>query len=162
MESVDRVDRVEEVRPAERPVQWATGIKAALGVAAILWLVTRGIPWAPSGLVSPTAMGRELKNPAEINAGLAGMATVLHFILAMVYASVMMPLIHRFSYANAWLVGATMGIGLYLLNLAAFALVAGGAPYSRELPTFITHLAFGIIFTGAYKGLVKRRVDQVA
>jgi hypothetical protein len=48
------------------------------------------------------------------------------------------------------------------VNLAIFALVAGGAPYSRELPAFITHLAFGIIFTGAYKGLVKRRVDQVA
>jgi hypothetical protein len=51
---------------------------------------------------------------------------------------------------------------LYVLNLAAFAFLAGGAPYSRELPVFITHLAFGIIFTGAYKGLVKRRVDQVS
>ena len=40
--------------------------------------------------------------------------------------------------------------------------VGGGAPFSRELPAFITHLAFGIIFTGAYKGLVKRRVDQVS
>ena len=159
---MERVERVETVRPAERPVQWATGIKAALAVAGILWLVTRGIPWAPSGLVSPTVMGREIKNPGEINTGLAGMATVLHFILAMVYASVLMPLIHRFRYSNAWLIGAAMGIGLYLVNLAIFALVAGGAPYSRELPAFITHLAFGTIFTGAYKGLVKRRVDQVA
>ena len=54
-----------------------------------------------------------------------------------------------------------LGIVLYLINLAAFTLFAGGAPYSRELPVFMTHLAFGIIFAGAYKGLVKRRVDQV-
>ena|SRR5687767_10700983 len=159
---METIERVESVRSPERPMQWATGIKAALAVAAILWLVTRGIPWAPSGLVSPTVMGREIKDPGAINSGLAALATVLHFVSAMVYASIMMPLIHRFTYNNAWLVGAALGVSLYLLNLAVSALFAGGAPYSRELPVFITHLAFGIIFTGAYKGLVKRRVDQVA
>jgi hypothetical protein len=158
---MDRVERVEMAPQAERPVQWATGIKAALAVAAILWLVTRGIPWAPSGLVSPTVMGREIKNPAEINTNLSALASVLHFVLAMVYASIMMPLIHRFTYNNAWLIGAALGLVLYVLNLAVSAMF-GGTPYARELPVLITHLAFGIIFTGAYKGLVKRRVDQVA
>jgi hypothetical protein len=158
---MDRVEAVEAVPQAERPVQWATGIKAALAVAAILWLVTRGIPWAPSGLVSPTVMGREIKDPGEINTNLSVIASVLHFVLAMVYASIMMPLIHRFTYNNAWLIGAALGLVLYVLNLAVSAMF-GGTPYARELPVFITHLAFGIIFTGAYKGLVKRRVDQVA
>jgi hypothetical protein len=158
---MDRTERIEMSPQAERPVQWATGIKAALGVAAILWLVTRGIPWAPSGLVSPTVMGREIKDPGAINTNLATLATVLHFVVAMVYASIMMPLIHRFTYNNAWLIGAGLGVAMYLLNLAV-ATMFGGTPYARELPAFITHLAFGIIFTGAYKGLVKRRVDQVA
>ena len=31
---MEGVERVETVRPAERPVQWAIGIKAALAVAA--------------------------------------------------------------------------------------------------------------------------------
>jgi hypothetical protein len=158
---MDTAERIETTPRLERPVQWATGIKAALGVAAILWLVTRGIPWAPSGLVSPTVMGREIKDPGAINTNLAGLATVLHFVAAIVYASIMMPLIHRFTYNNAWLIGAALGVALYLLNLAA-ATVFGGTPYARELPVFVTHFAFGIIFTGAYKGLVKRRVDQVA
>jgi hypothetical protein len=149
---------IEPSRPAERPVQWGTGIKAALAIAGIFWLVTRGIPWAPSGLVSPTVMGREIKNPGELNASLAGIAIALHFLSAIIYASIMMPLIHHFRYSNAWLVGAAMGVILYFVSLAAFAMFGNAAPYSRELPVLITHLAFGIVFTGAYKGLVKRRL----
>jgi hypothetical protein len=42
-----------------------------------------------------------------------------------------------------------------------FALIGSGTPCSRELLVF-THLAFGIIFAGAYKGFMKRRVDQVS
>jgi hypothetical protein len=70
----------------------------------------------------------------------------------------MMPLIHKFTYDNAWLVGAALGVLLYVCNLAVFVMAADGAPYSREFPVFITHLAFGIVFTGAYKGLVRRRI----
>jgi hypothetical protein len=155
---METVERVETVRPAERPVQWFTGMKVALGIAAIFWLVTRGIPWAPSGLVSPTVMGRELKYPGALDLNLALTATLLHFVCAVVYAAIMLPLIHRFQYGSAALIGAAMGVLLYFVNLAIFTIVGGGAPYSRELPVLITHLAFGVIFTGAYKGLVKRRI----
>ena len=159
---MEAANRVESVGVAERPVQWLTGFKTALAIGPIFWLITRGIPWAPSGLVSPTVMGREIKEPGAVDLGAAAMATGLHLFCAAIYGFLMMPLIHRFPYANAWLIGAAMGVILYLANLAAFALVADGAPYSREFPVFITHLAFGVIFTGAYKGLVKRRVDQVS
>ena len=155
---METAPRVEGVRPLERPVQWATGIKAALGIAAIFWLVTRGIPWAPSGLVSPTVMGREIKYPGEINLSIAALATSLHFLSSLVYAGIMLPFIHRFRYGNAWLIGAGMGVIFYLISLLAFAAFGNNAPYSRELPVLITHLAFGVVFTGAYKGLVKRRV----
>jgi hypothetical protein len=159
---METVERVEVVRPAERPVQWFTGIKVALAIAAIFWLVTRGIPWAPSGLVSPTVMGREIKNPGALDINLAATATMLHFLSAVVYGAIMLPLIHRFRYGGAAMMGAALGVLLYLVNLALFTIVGGGAPYSRELPVLITHLAFGIIFTGAYKGLVKRRITAVA
>lgn len=155
---METVEDVVIVRSAERPVQWWTGLKVALAVGAIFWLVTRGIPWAPSGLVSPTVMGRELKHPGSLDVNLAATATLLHFVSAVVYAAIMLPLIHRFRYGGAALVGTSVGCVLYLLNLAIFTVAGGGAPYSRELPVFITHLAFGMIFTGAYKGLVKRRI----
>jgi hypothetical protein len=156
METVDRVEAA--ALPTERPVQWWTGIKASLAVAGVFWLVTRGIPWAPSGLVSPTVMGREIKYPGSIEVDFAITAIMLHFISAVMYAAIMMPLIHRFRYGSAALIGATMGLILYGLNLAAFTIAGGGAPYSRELPVLITHLAFGLVFTGTYKGLVKRRI----
>ena len=95
---------------AERPVQWATGVKAAVGIGIIFWLVTRGIPWATSGLVSPTVMGREIKSPDATDFGAAGLATALHFLSAIIYGFIMMPFIHRFPYSNAWLVGAALGI----------------------------------------------------
>jgi len=154
---METMERVDSVRTEERPVQWATGLKAALAIAAIFWLVSRGIPWAASGAVSPTVMGREIKDPGAINSAFSAAAIALHFISALFYSAIMMPIIHRFVYGNAVLVGAGLGVLLYLVNLAVSAMV-GGAPYSRELPALITHLAFGIVFTGAYKGLVKRRV----
>lgn len=156
------VERITSIRPVERSVQWMTGLKAAIAIGLIFWLVARGIPWAPSGLVSPTVMGREIKAPGAIDFNASLLASALHIISASAYGLIMMPLIHRFPYNNAWLLGAALGIFLYFLNLAAFALFGGNAPYSRELPVLVTHLAFGVIFTGAYKGLVKRRVDQPA
>ena len=156
METVERTEVT--TLPAERPVQWWTGIKAALAMAALFWLVTRGIPWAGSGAVSPTVMGREIKYPGSLDSNLSMTAILLHFVSAVAYASIMMPLIHRFRYGSAALIGAAMGLILYLLNLAIFTIIGGGAPYSRELPVLITHLAFGLIFTGVYKGLVKRRI----
>ena len=157
------MENVEYLGPSsERPVQWGTGIKAALAIGAIFWLVSRGIPWASSGLVSPTVMGREIKHPGDLNFGLAGLAITLHLLCAMIYGAVMMPLIHRFAYSNAWLLGAALGVVMYFVNMAAFAAFGNFAPYSRETPVFLTHLAFGIVFTGAYKGLVKRRMDIAA
>src|SRR5436190_18762506 len=158
METLEVAMESVEVRtyPAERPVQWLTGLKAAAVIGLVFWLVTRGIPWASSGLVSPTVMGREIRPPGSVDLGSAGLATALHFLCAIIYGVIMLPLIHRFQYSNAWLIGAAMGVLLYVINLAAFALIGGGAPYSRELPAFITHLAFGMIFAGTYKGLVKR------
>jgi hypothetical protein len=156
METVESV--ATPSRPPERPVQWLTGFKAALGIAAIFWLVTRGIPWAPSGLVSPTVMGREIKHPGALDFNMAILAIGMHFFACMIYAAIMMPLIHRFCYSSAWIIGAGLGVILYLCNLAAFSMVGDGAPYSREFPVLVTHLAFGIVFTGAYKGLVKRRI----
>lgn len=141
----------------ERGVDWWTGIKVAMGVAAVFLLVTRGIPWAGSGAVSPTVMGREIKYPGDINAEATMTAMLLHFGAAALYAMIMMPLIHRFRFQNGWMVGAVLGIILYAANLAIASLL-GGAPYSREMPVLITHLAFALAFTGGYKGLVKRRI----
>ena len=156
MESMERIEVAD--RSAERPVQWWTGIQAALALGVLFLLVSRGIPWASSGAVSPTVLGREIKYPGSIDTNLTMTAILLHFVSCIVYASIMMPLIHRFRYGGAALVGAALGIILYLLNLAVFTIVGGGAPYSREFPVFVTHLAFGLIFTGVYKGLVKRRI----
>src|SRR5438045_439209 len=156
MEIVDQTEVVE--RPAERPVQWWTGIQAALALAVLFLLISRGIPWASSGIVSPTVLGREIKFPGAMDASLVTTAIILHFISCVVYASILMPLIHWFRYGSAALVGAGLGVLLYLLNLALFTIVGGGAPYSREMPVFVTHLAFGLIFTGVYTGLVRRRI----
>lgn len=155
---METTERTNLAPRAERPVQWLTGFQVALAIAAIFLLVSRGIPWASSGLVSQTVMGREIKDPGAIQTDITFLAIILHFVASLLYASIMLPLIHRFQYSSAALVGAGMGVILYLLNLALFTIVGGGAPYSRETAVFITHLAFGLVFTGAYKGMVKRRV----
>lgn len=128
---MERVERVEITnRPAERPVQWWTGLQAALAMGVLFLLVSRGIPWASSGTVSPTVLGREIKDPSAINTDLAMVEILLYFVSCIVYASIMMPLIHRFRYGSAALVGLAIGTLLYLLNLAIFTIVGA----ERHIP----------------------------
>ncbi len=148
---------IDPVQPSDRPVEWARGFKVALAIAAAFWLVSRGIPWVASGIVSPTVMGREIKHPGQINLNLAVLAMGLHFACALLYAAIMMPIIHQFRFNTGWIAGLGLGIVLYLINLATFTLIGDGAPYSREIPALVAHVAFAVVFTGAYKGFVKRR-----
>ncbi|MDX1951579.1 MAG: hypothetical protein SFY81_05310 [Verrucomicrobiota bacterium] len=143
---------------AQKPVRWASAVKAGALVGSIFVLVARGIPWASSGLISPTMMGFELKHPGAVDAGATFITIVLHMATAILYAVLMAPVINRFRYWYAVPLGGVIGFLLYLLNSFLLSeIFTNAARYSRELPAAITHVAFGLAAAAAYKGFARSR-----
>jgi hypothetical protein len=143
------------------PIRWKKAVYAGLMVGFIFLLVTRGLPWTWSGLISPTLMGRELKPPGTVAPALSVAIAALHVLVSVCYALLLAPIVHRMSLWSALLTGAGFGLVLYLLN---FLLFSQFFPHlvsrERELAAAVTHVAFGIVVAGAYKGMAKRRVAE--
>ncbi len=132
-------------------------LKAALGcgliAGVVLLLVPRGSPWAGVSFFSFVVMGRPV--PSGVVLPLPAVA-VLHLAIAELYGLVLSVFVLRATQGRAIVVGGLVGLGLYLLNLlvVTFALPAWRG---NELPVLFTHLVFGLIAGGAYRGLLRRR-----
>lgn len=138
-----------------------TDFKAALGaglaVGLLIALFPSGSPWSGTTFFSPTVMGRAMGEP-----GGSFMAALLpHLALAIGYAIMVGLAVDRLRRFKAVLMGAGVGSALFFLNWAVFRfLVVDGD--ARESVVFFTHLAFGLMCAGAYKGLSKPPVARVA
>lgn len=141
-----------------RPVRWGRAVSAGLIVGAVFLLLSRGIPWASSGMVSFTVMGRELKSPGMLDQGLDFTVGALHMVCSIVYALIIIPIIHRFRPPLAMLTGTALGFLLYLISREVFTRLLDPGIAQHELNPFITHLAFGAVVAGFYKGQTRRRV----
>jgi hypothetical protein len=141
-----------------RPVRWGRAVSAGLIVGAVFLLLSRGIPWASSGMVSFTLMGRELKSPGVVDGGLDFTVGAIHMLCSVIYALIIIPIIHRFRPPTAILMGMAVGFLLYLASMAVFTRMLDLGIPQHELNPFITHLAFGAVVAGFYKGQTRRRV----
>jgi len=136
-----------------RALQWPAAAGAGLIAGAVFLIAPRGSPWSTVTFFSPTIMGRTL-GP---DAGPLIMIWVAHLLLALVYGLIISSVIARMTYARAFMAGAIMGLVLYGVNLAAVSMLW---PEMRgsELTVVFTHIVFGLIAAGAYRGLLRRRV----
>jgi Mg/Co/Ni transporter MgtE len=146
----------EEVRTDERRIDFKSALGAGLVVGLLIALFPRGSPWAGLTFFSPTVMGRSMGEP-----GSSFMAALLpHLALSIGYAIIIGLTVERLRRFKAVLAGALVGCVLFLVNWAVFNfLVHDGV--GRESVVFFTHLAFGLMCAGAYKGLSKPAVAQV-
>ncbi len=77
-------------------VRWGPAIQAGLIVGAITFLLSRGIPWVGSGAINPAVMGREIA-PGKGPSGVFFLSLMgLHFFLGVVYALIIVPIVHGF------------------------------------------------------------------
>ncbi len=90
-------------------------------------------------MVSFTVMGRELKSPALVNVGLDFSVAALHMLCAVIYALIIIPLIHRFHPPGAMLMGTALGVVLYLLNMILFTRILDTGIPQHELNPLVTH-----------------------
>jgi hypothetical protein len=138
-------------------LEWGAAVLAGLIAGVIAWLLSHGIPWFTSGLVSPTLMGRDLKPPGLIDPYRSVITVLAQLVVAIGYSLVIAPLVTRFR--GVWAIGAggLIGLALYGCNFCVFHFLLRVDWSNGELAVVVTHVVFGMLAAGAYKGLAARR-----
>jgi hypothetical protein len=128
---------------------------AGVMAGVILLVVPRGSPWSSLTFFSPAVMGRTIPGPTEIPLLLVW---TLHLAVSLVYGLIISRMVATLRRRKAFVTGALAGLVLYAVNLgvvSAFWPVLRGAEFS----VVVTHVVFGLITAGAYRGLLKRKKE---
>lgn len=134
----------EQERRARRHFHARAAFRVGLIVGGWLFMFPSGGPWGSTGIFTEV-MGRAL--------GLAVWVTaILHFTLAIGYASVIGAIIYRSRLLMASIIGIGTGLALYGANFALFSLLNQPA-YVREGQALLTHLLFGLAAAIFYKAV---------
>ena len=150
-----REDSYEEEH--RRALDFNAALSAGLVIGLLIVLFPRGSPWSGMTFFSPTVMGRTL--PELGGSFLLSLGAQL--ALAIGYAIIIGLIVDKIRRVKAVIAGGVIGAVLFLLNWAVFKfLVTDGT--TRESLVLFTHVAFGLMTAGAYKGLSKPRVVRVA
>ena len=147
----------EDVYSEEHPP--AVDLKAALGAGLLIGLLValfpRGSPWSGTTFFSPTVMGRTVTEPG----GSFLLSLGAHLALSIGYAIIIGLVVDKLHRVKAVIAGGIVGAVLFLINWAVFKfLVTDGA--GRETIVLFTHIAFGLLTAGAYKGFSKPAVAR--
>lgn len=149
----------EQPHPAE-PIeeshwQGMPAVAAGLIAAVVLLVVPHASPWEGLTSFTPALMGRVV--PASWGLG-AFMTVVLHLALGIIYGVLISFVVSHIRQMAAVLSGGVAGLVLYFLNLGAVSLWFP-AMRGNEVSVFVTHVVFGLIAAGAYRGLLRRKVS---
>jgi predicted histidine transporter YuiF (NhaC family) len=133
-----------------RAVDFNAAMSAGLLIGLLIALFPRGSPWSGITFFSPTVMGRTL---TELGGSFLS-SLGAHLALSVGYAIIIGLIVDKLRRVKAVIAGGVAGAVLFLLNWAVFKfLVTDGT--TRESLVLFTHVAFGLITAGAYKGLSK-------
>ena len=138
----------------------AIDFKAALGagllIGLLLALFPRGSPWSGMTFFSPTVMGRTVTEPG----GPFLLSLGAHLAPSVGYAIIIGLVVDKLRRVKAVIAGGIVGAVLFLINWAVFKFLVTDGTASESI-VLLTHIAFGLITAGAYKGLSKPAVLPV-
>src|ERR1051325_2711667 len=134
-------------------MQWGPALGAGLIAGAVLLVVPAGSPWSILTFSSCVIMGRIV--PPETGLPLVG-AWLIHLSISVLLGLVISRVVAGLRHWRATVAGALGGLLLYVLNLAMVA-VAWPELRGHEFRVVFTHVFFGLIAAGAYRGLLRRR-----
>jgi hypothetical protein len=140
----------------EEPTRFHVGPAFGAGfiAGAVLLIVPHGSPWESLTFFSPVIMGRTvpaLEMPLLL-------VWIVHLAISLIYGLIISRVVATLRWQRAFFTGALAGLILYAVN---FGVVSALWPWLRgaEFSVVITHIVFGLITAGAYRGLLKRKRD---
>ncbi|HHY85574.1 MAG TPA: hypothetical protein GYA07_08585 [Verrucomicrobia bacterium] len=133
-------------------VQWWPALAAGLIAGLVLFVAPRGSPWSTLTFFAPVIVGRTV--PETMGIAFPA-ALVIHLGASLLYGVIISVVAARFAQLRSLIAGAVAGLILYCLNLGIVTLIA---PELRgnEIAVLFTHVVFGLIAGGAYRGLLRR------
>jgi hypothetical protein len=133
--------------------QWGAALCAGLIPGVLLLLAPSGSPWSGISFFSNVVMGRPM--PPGVFLPLPVLCLV-HLAIAELYGLIISLFVTHITQGRAILAGGALGIALYVIN---FGFVSLFAPDWRgsEIGVLFTHVVFGLIAGGAYRGLLRRK-----
>lgn len=139
-----------------KEVQWRPAIGAGLVAGVILIVMPRGSPWEALTFFSPTVLGRSVSSfaPPLI------VAWTLHLMVCLIYGLIVSRAVAHLNFEKAILVGGVVGAALYVANFGIFSAFWPGAR-GNELSVLLTHIVFGLLAAGVYRGLLRRSAPKV-
>ncbi len=139
----------------EQPTAFHLGPALGAGFIAgtVLLVVPHGSPWESLTFFSPVIMGRTIPGPMDMP---LIVVWLLHLAVSILYGLLISRVVATLRWRRAFFTGALAGLVLYVVN---FGVVSVFWPWLRgaEFAVVVTHIVFGLIAAGAYRGLLKRR-----
>jgi hypothetical protein len=134
-------------------MQWGPAFWAGFIAGAILLIVPRGSPWSSATFFDPLVMGRGL--PPGVTLSLLSV-WLIHLVVSITYGLIITRIVAHLTQFRAILTGGLIGLVLYCANLLAVSL---WWPQMRgnEVSVVFTHIVFGLVVAGAYRGLLRRK-----
>lgn len=151
---------------AAQRLDWQAAVYAGLiaGVVFMMmemimvWLFLGQSPWGPPRMIAAMVLGQEvLPPPATFDIGVLLVAMVIHFILAVIYGFIFGWIVHSMSMGIAVLVGAGLGLAIYLINF--YPIAAALFPWfaqARNWVSIVSHVVFGAVLAWAYVAIARR------
>ncbi|WP_025040800.1 hypothetical protein [Nitrosospira briensis] len=147
------------------PLNWkaavSSGIVAgvvATGVQIFLWLMfTDALPhifYRDARFTAAILLGQGvLPPPATFDWKVVIIATVIHFVISIVYSLILARLLSRVGTVFSLLAGFIYGLLIYTVNMYGVTAIFPWFSEARDWITVVTHVVFGISLAGTYKVL---------
>ena len=132
-------------------------LAAGLIGAVVLLIVPHASPWEGLGSFTPAIVGREMPANWDIP---AFAVVMMHFALSLIYGFIISLVVLNIRELRAVFTGGLVGLVLYLVNLGVVSLCLPGLR-ANEVSVLVTHVVFGLIAAGVYRGLLRRKVNAM-
>ena len=107
-------------------------------------------------MIAAIVMGEGvLPPPATFDLMVLMAAMAVHFMLSIVIGVAFALIASRFGWLMAVIVGAVVGLGLYVVNFYGMTAVFPWFAMARNTISIVSHIAFGLMLGLSYKALAK-------
>lgn len=119
---------------------------------ALVVFVQGESPWGPPRMMAAMVLGQSaLPPPASFSMGIMLVAMIVHMMFSAVYGLIGAWLVHRFDWGWALVIGAVLGLAIYIVN---FYMVAPAMfPWfvmARNAMSAFSHMMFGAVLGLVY------------
>ena len=126
----------------------------------MVWMFQGQSPWGPPHMIAAMALGKDVLPPAgtwaPFDVKIMMTAMMIHLPLSIALGLIGAWLVHRFDWAGGLMIGAGLGLAIYIVNF--YAIAPAAFPWfemGRNWIGAFSHVMFGAVLGVAYIGLRK-------